>query len=212
MATGPRKPAVSQRRAAVQRVPEELRPRLVRDQARIARFFSHGDMARTGSTASSLIDAVAFPDFVSDLIGGVFNSIVDASIEQMRAYAELVANVARSVDQFSQDHVTDERGREWLAESYPDLLLRDGRIRVRDGVDLRAVLAKINQLPVEGSPLTELDEESEQRLAAAAARHMEAERRRKLAETLLLGVNRIVVEGGRFRARAVFDGRSGQEG
>lgn len=204
MGTEAGKPAVSQRSAAVQRVPDELREALIRDQARITRFFAGEEAANAGA----LVDAVNFPDFVGDLIGGVFNSIVRASLEQMRAYAELVANVARTVDQFSHDHITTDRSREWLAATYPDLAMESGRLRIRAGADVPLALAKLNQLPLDGGPATGVDEESEERLAAAAARHLEEDRRRKLAETLLLGINRIVVTGGRIRARAT-DVRSG---
>jgi hypothetical protein len=73
--------------------------------------------ARAMTTLSlSLINEVDFPNFVSGLIDGVFNSIVGASIKQMRAYAELVSNLAKTVDEFSQDNVTDGPARDGLAE------------------------------------------------------------------------------------------------
>lgn len=49
--------------------------------------------------AVELVAEVDFPDFVSGLIEGTFHAIVDASIEQMRAYAELVKGVVASVDE-----------------------------------------------------------------------------------------------------------------
>jgi hypothetical protein len=39
------------------------------------------------------LDAVDFPAFVSDLVRGVFQAIVDASIEQMEAFADLLESV-----------------------------------------------------------------------------------------------------------------------
>ena len=48
----------------------------------------------------SMVVAVDFPDFVRGLVEGVFGAIVNASIEQMRAYAELVKQASDSVDQF----------------------------------------------------------------------------------------------------------------
>ena len=37
---------------------------------------------------------VDFPPFVSGLVHGVFNSVIDASVQQMAAYAALMSNVA----------------------------------------------------------------------------------------------------------------------
>lgn len=41
--------------------------------------------------------SVHFPAFVSGLIEGTFNSMVNASIKQMRAYAELLDEVSSSL-------------------------------------------------------------------------------------------------------------------
>lgn len=42
-----------------------------------------------------------FPKFVTDVLCGVFQAIVDATIKQMEAYAELVKNVTPSFEQKS---------------------------------------------------------------------------------------------------------------
>ena len=39
-----------------------------------------------------------FPAFVAGLIDGVFNAIVTASIQQLKAYGELLKNAAKPVD------------------------------------------------------------------------------------------------------------------
>ena len=48
--------------------------------------------------ASALVAGVDFPGFVAELIDGVFGAIVNASIQQMDAYAKLLADVAKSLD------------------------------------------------------------------------------------------------------------------
>jgi hypothetical protein len=60
--------------------------------------------------ANGLVESVDFPTFVSGLIQGTFEAIVDASIRQMSAYTELLRNVAKSVDEFMNDNVMDEHG------------------------------------------------------------------------------------------------------
>ncbi len=42
------------------------------------------------------------PEFVRALLEGTFEAVVNASVEQMRAYAELVANVARTSVDFQE--------------------------------------------------------------------------------------------------------------
>jgi hypothetical protein len=69
----------------------------------------------------ALVHEVDFPDFVRDLIHGTFDAIVDASIQQMEAYAELVAAVARSVDRFLEENVSDDDARAWLDRTLPGI-------------------------------------------------------------------------------------------
>jgi hypothetical protein len=81
--------------------------------------------AREGAAAySDLVKKVDFPSFVGGLIHGVFDAIVNASIRQMEAYAELVKNVAKSVDQYMKDNVTDNQARDYLADKYPNFSSR----------------------------------------------------------------------------------------
>jgi hypothetical protein len=68
--------------------------------ANITDFFS----LRQGTDGmASLVDAVDFPAFVADLIRGTFDAIVDASIQHMEAYGELLKEVSETVDEFLQD-------------------------------------------------------------------------------------------------------------
>lgn len=70
---------------------------------------------------SALVREVDFPAFVRDLIHGTFEAIVDASIRQMEAYAELIAAVARSVDRFLEENVSDDDSRAWLDGTLPGI-------------------------------------------------------------------------------------------
>src|SRR5262245_27104542 len=75
--------------------------------------------------AGALSDEIDFPAFVAGLVHGTFDAMVDASIRQMEAYADLVSTVARSVDDFSQDNVSRGQVIDWLSEQYPTDLTRD---------------------------------------------------------------------------------------
>ena len=52
--------------------------------------------------------------FVGGLIAGTFQAIVTSSIDQMKDYAKLIEQVAGSVDQFTEDNVSDDDDHDWL--------------------------------------------------------------------------------------------------
>ena len=79
-----------------------------------------GDAAnRVAGTTRSILNAVSFPRFVTELINGVFKAIVDSSQQQMHGYVELLNNVAASLDGFAGANYGPDRARQWLAERYP---------------------------------------------------------------------------------------------
>lgn len=84
-----------------------------------------------------LVKEVDFPGFVASLIQGVFQAIVDASVQQMQAYAELVASVAEQVDAFADDKPADASAREPVRQRQQQLatmvLMGINRIVVTDG-------------------------------------------------------------------------------
>ena len=71
-----------------------------------------------GAVFADLVSTVDFPGFVAGLIEGVFHSIVTSSIEQMQAYAELIAQVAQRVDEFMRDN--ESAADAYLAQRWPD--------------------------------------------------------------------------------------------
>lgn len=84
--------------------------------------FAPRAVSQVGRVTRETLNAIAFPTFVADLIKGTFNAIVDASIQQMEAFGTLLANVAKTVDQFMGDNITDNQARDWLAGQYPEHL------------------------------------------------------------------------------------------
>lgn len=185
------------------------------------RFTAQG--AREGAAvAGALLEAVNFTDFCAGLINGVFHSIVQSSIEQMEAYAKLVADVSKSLNQFRDDNTTQNQGRDHLVEQFPDvfqLSMDTGefsfgdeaapagpRVTVRDGVDQKSAVAKINQsLPLD-KPIERLDDELVEALLVPAARTQLATSRQQLLATMvMLGINRIVVTDGKLSAKVMYD-------
>jgi len=177
--------------------------------------------AREGAlVAGMLLEQVNFPQFVSGLIEGVFTSIVDSSIRQMEAYGQLVKSVAQTLNQFRDENVTANQGRDHLVEQFPDMFMIDvdtgeegagPRVRLREGVDESAALQKVNSLPIEGGPLKSLDLEDdaqEQKLVQAARTQLATSRQQLLATMVLMGINRIIVTEGKISAKVMYDFRA----
>ena len=74
-----------------------------------------------------------FPDFVANLIEGTFRAIVDSTIEQMRAYAEMVKSATESIKEFEDKSAAPRpaHDRQQLLASM--VLMGINRIVVTDG-------------------------------------------------------------------------------
>jgi hypothetical protein len=160
--------------------------------------------------AGELLRQVNFPAFVAELVQGVFQAVVDASIQQMKAYGELVQSVALSLNDFKDQNVSPNQGRDHLVSKYPSLM----QINVVEGqprVGLRGD-ADTSNLPDFKSDLglsediTDLDDEViEEKLVEAARNDLARRRQSLLATMVLMGINRIVVTDGKINAKLKFD-------
>ena len=174
----------------------------------------------------AMVKKVDFPKFVGGLIKNVFQAIVESSIEQMRAYGELIANVSKTVDSFMQDNISAGAGRDWLAQKYPDALGVETRTGagafdaaspapqttanlVARGENTEVRLAEISHEMNLNPPVTDItDADAELRLVTAARLQMAKSRQQLLASMVMLGINRIVVTDGSITAKVVFDMRA----
>lgn len=195
-------PAAPRRFASAQEGEEGARPERPIDQF---------DTRATGSVAritEETLNAVAFPTFVADLIKGTFQAVVDASIQQMEAYGELLSNVAKTVDQFMADNISDNQGRDWLANAYPQQFQLDvggeqPALRPRDDAPDGSAEAVQRGLNLSEPP--PMDEEGINEILLPAARRQLARSRQQLLATMvLMGMNRIVVTSGKIRAKMDF--------
>jgi hypothetical protein len=154
------------------------------------------------------LNAVAFPSFVADLINGTFNAIVNASIKQMEAFGNLLANVAKTVDQFMADNITDNQAKDWLVSKYPyhlkvDTSQGDPKVVVRpeaadkEPPSLKADLGLDQDVDLDEDVIAET-------LVPAARRSLAQQRHQMLSTMVLMGINRIVVTSGRIRAKLDF--------
>lgn len=175
--------------------------------------------AREGAkVAGLLMKQVKFPTFVASLIEGVFHAIVKSSIEQMEAYTAMIASVAKSLKQFTDDNVSENQGRDHMVEKFPDLFeigvddFGDSpgpRLKLRDGVDESAALKRLNSMQFEdGNVMKSMDlsdENVEKALVMAARMQLAKQRQQLMASMVLMGINRIVITDGRISAKIMYD-------
>jgi hypothetical protein len=173
-----------------------------------------------GGRARQVLDAVDFPSFVAGLIHGTFQSIVDATAKQVREYAKLVADISKSVDDFTRDNVSVYQAYDYLADRHPEdlevVLPPPGqRVPPRlvsrgSGGDRSRARNKspawLEQYGLGGEELT--PEFIQGPLVHAARRSIGEDRMRTLATLVLMGINRIVVDDGQLRAKLQFHAKA----
>jgi hypothetical protein len=179
------------------------------------RFQAEGISAGV-TQAGRMLNEVNFPGFVASLVKGTFNAVVDASIQQMQAYAELVQGVAMSLNEFRDQHTEVGEGRAHLMSKYPNIFQAgqstDGGpppLELREDFDSDSMPDFGKELALDGPPIDDLeDPESIDRLVTAARTELARGRQQLLATTILMGINRIIVTDGRINAKLKFDFRA----
>ncbi|MES2318837.1 MAG: hypothetical protein V4631_15255 [Pseudomonadota bacterium] len=160
-----------------------------------------------GRRAGALSDELDFPAFVSSLVHGTFDAMVDSSIRQMQSFADLVAAVAKPLEQFTEENVTINQARDYLVEQHPrDVMLvgQGGEFTlapVPKGEDSEAP-GWLSDYGREGAELTA--EFLEQEVLPAAREKLAKARLQTLSTMVLLGMNRIVIKDGSIGARLRF--------
>jgi hypothetical protein len=180
--------------------------------------FDAGSVRQGADNFKKFVGAVDFPAFVGGLIQNVFQAIVNASIQQMNAYGELLKSVAQTVDQFAADNISLNNARDWMVDRFPGDVVLDTsdeggpRLGVGNEDNADAALAKMNQEMQLAEPITDLsDPDQEIRLVTAARMQMARSRQQLLSSMVMLGINRIVVTDGAINAKVVFDFRASDE-
>lgn len=163
-----------------------------------------------GRRAGSLSDELDFPEFVASLIHGTWDAMVDSSIRQMDAFADLVAAISKPVEQFRDENITVNQARDWLVGQHPadlELASQGGSFALvpRGGVDEFGSGPEADWLAdygLDGQPLSQ--ELIEEQLIPIARDRMARDRMQTLATLVMLGMQRIKVDDGSITARLRF--------
>lgn len=162
--------------------------------------------------AGALSDEIDFPAFVAGLVHGTFDAIVDSAIRQMESFASLVSAVAKPLEDFTRENVSENQAKDHLVEQYPkDLVLsfEGGTPTVlprpsddKENPDEARSPQWLESFGVGGQELTpELIQET---LIPEAQKRLGRTRQQMLATMVLLGLNRVVVKDGTISARLRF--------
>ncbi len=176
------------------------------------------DAINAGVTAAvNYVQGINFPGFVGGLITNVFDAIVHTSITQMEEFSKMVASVAKSLEEFMKDNVSENAGRDHVKQKFPDMFeigvdeMSDNpqpKLKLREGVDEGEARAKVNSsMSFENGELKSLDlsdENVERALVVGARMQLAKQRQQMMASTVLLGINRIVVTSGKISAKVMF--------
>ena len=144
--------------------------------------------------AGSFLDEVDFPTFVRDLITGTYDSIVQSSIQQMDAYTKMYKELAKPLAAIAREiSEADALGQVAADDPLRFTMGGDGALTDNDT----------------GMKLDTSNDEV-QKLMFQAKLKLAKERRLLLRETMLMGINRLVVEKGTIKAGLVFAVRSNE--
>jgi hypothetical protein len=165
--------------------------------------------SRVGDVTRATLNAIDFPQFVSSLIQGTFQAIVESHIQQMEAYATLLKNVAQTVDRFMVDNISNGMARDFLADQFDGFISRDtsrGRPQLRvnkDAVPEGEMPSFFKDLGISGPD--DIGEDTiEQDVVPAARKYLAQQRQQTLATMVMLGINRVLVEDGEISAKLQF--------
>jgi hypothetical protein len=136
----------------------------------------------------------------------------------MEEFSKMVASVAKSLEEFMADNVSENAGRDHVKDKFPDMFemgadeMSDDpqpRLKLKEGVDETAALARVNSsISFENGALKSLDlsdENVERALVVGARMQLAKQRQQMMASTVLLGINRIVVTSGKISAKVQFN-------
>lgn len=156
---------------------------------------------QAGDLGADFIKQLDFPQFVADLLNGVFEANMKLNRDQMEAYRELLSEASKSVSAFV-NQVDDAAAFGYLAENNSDEFSIDFGESGSDGSPTLTNSA--------GEPVDIGDNEVKSRIMDAKIA-MAQEHRAMLRETLLMGVQRLIVEKGNIKASVLFDIKANEE-
>jgi hypothetical protein len=193
--------------------------------------FSGVAASKVADTTKQILNAVSFPRFVTELIIGVFKALNDSNQQQMRAYVELIQNVAASTEGFADANIGVSGARSWLAERFPGSFVIEGdeaddfgtppsemspeeraaaqaerdastKLRLKPGASMPSEAALKTALGLGAQDA--LPGGDPENLVGLARMSLARNRQQMLSSMVMMGLQRLVVESGRLNASMRF--------
>jgi len=192
------------------------RPGIVSTAQAAGSDFSGVAASKVAGTTQSILNAVSFPRFVTDLINGVFKAILSSNSQQMTSYVELINNVSSSLSGFADTNYSDQGARQWLVDKFPGTFEISGgdsdsgsgfddgpQLQLKDGAKMPSEDALKTALGLgPNDSISSGDPESG--LVPFARAQMARQRQQMLATMVMLGMQRIVIDSGKINAAMHF--------
>jgi len=105
------------RNSAFAQLAKQTQSQIARDMTSIAAYLTEIPGKAAGGRLGQQVD---FPEFIAGLLTGVFQAIVTYSIDQMKAYAELLARISKGLDRFRDENISDKQAGAFLIEQCRD--------------------------------------------------------------------------------------------
>lgn len=208
--------------AEEQQISHEIENRVQQKKAMpLASAMAAGDQHRRTAVSSAADvlkrtrDAIDFPNFVTSLITGVFQSIQTSNIQQLQAVSDLLEAVSGSASEFSTQHISDDKAASWVVSRFNNFeIKKEGDefiLALRDGADLPEAAELKSSLGASSTEVSLITEdELKTSLLPLVKRKLARERQSLLSTMILMGLQRVVVDDGSLHAsmRLQVDARS----
>ncbi|NEO31439.1 MAG: hypothetical protein F6K36_13590 [Symploca sp. SIO3C6] len=168
-----------------------------------------------GAIAGRTLRQVDFPQFVKDLLKGVFDANLEVTKEQMDSYADLVDRITQPASKFIST-VDDATAYAFLSETQPnrfqilgssnfggDLLGSGGNLGSLDGSSTNDASSQITLGDSSGNAVDTSSEDIQGEILQAKLQ-LVRQHQQLLEEMLLMGVTRLVVDNGKVKATLDF--------
>ncbi|MGK7923768.1 MAG: hypothetical protein AB4290_00695, partial [Spirulina sp.] len=202
----------------------ELSQELSRQQA-LAEAMAAGDLIddrrhlnrridQQGQLAGRTLREVNFPQFVKDLLKGVFDANLEVTQEQMDSYADLVDRITQPASKFI-DTIDDATAYAFLSESKPNQFQLLGGDNFGDDLfaDSDSQSDQSTQISLGDASGNAVDTSSEDIRGEVLQAKLQLVRQHQqlLEEMLLMGVTRLVVDNGKVKASIDFQIKSQEQ-
>ncbi len=178
------------------------------------------DIAKQGEYAGATLQQVNFPQFVKDLLKGVFDANLGVIQDQIQSYADLVDRITQPASKFIDD-IDKDAAYAFLAENHPDRyqllsingdssnsgfggdFFDSGKSDSSNGGGASDTGSQFTLGDADGNPVDTKSEDISREIAQAKLQLVQ-QHQQLLEEMLLMGVTRLVVDHGKVKASVDF--------